>query len=487
MSVEPAEPPVFKSRRNANAITVDIKGLPAIHSLEAEQALLGAMISEPDQVIDKALEAGLQPSDFFLESHQEIFKALRDMRNTSNPDVYIDPSTLHQYLLDHKLSDTVGGISKLAELSAGVVSVLTAATHIKTVREKSLLRRLQASCAEIVYNIHDRPHQAQDLVDEAESKIFKLAETGASTGVTESASAVKSALDLIIKTQQIREKGTYQGIPTGFDELDKLTTGLQGGQMVVIAARPGVGKTALALSMARNFIRERWSDEENRFVRPGYPVGIFSLEMTSQQLMLRMLAAHASLSLQKIREGKLSESEVAFLGSVAEEMSNMPLYIDESPMLSVSQLRARARRLRQMYGIDVIIIDYLQLLTSTSDKARDNRQVEVAEISRGIKALAMELDVPIIVLAQLNRKPEEGNAEPALHHLRESGSIEQDADVVMLLSRVESKEGEELHGHGHPIRARLNVAKQRNGPTDRLDLIFQAAYTRYESPPRESK
>lgn len=477
-----------RGTRRKQDISFKLEGLPAIYSVESERSLLGAMLSEPETVIDKTLEAGLHDEDFFVPAHQELFKALVEMRNKSTP---IDSGTVLQYLADRKIADAVGGAALIGDLAAGVVSIMTAEAHIKTVRHKSILRRLQAACAQIVYHSHERQHEVDVVLDEAESLIFGITDKAASQTITKAKDVVPNTLDWIIRVAENRGRGLYTGIPSGFDDLDKLTTGFKPGEMIVIAARPGVGKTALALSMAKNFIKERYDEEQDKFVKPGYPVGIFSLEMTKEQLMLRLLAAHASLSLQKIREGNLNESDMKGLRDIADTVADLPLYLDESSMLSISQLRAKARRMKQMYGIEMIIVDYLQLLTSTSDKARDNRQVEVSEISRGIKALALELKLPIIVLSQLNRRPEDGNMEPALHHLRESGSIEQDADLVMLLNRVENKEGEwESMPHprgGFATKCRLNIAKQRNGPTDKIDLLFRGECTLFESMPRIAK
>ncbi|MFZ5806392.1 MAG: replicative DNA helicase [Verrucomicrobiota bacterium] len=474
------------SRRNAT-VEVKLEGMPAIHSLESERSLLGAMLSEPETVIDEAVDKGLRAEDFFNPAHQELFRALQDMRNKSTP---IDTSTVLQYLADRKLTETVGGAALLGDLAAGVVSVMTAPAHIRTVRQKSILRRLQHACTKIVYDAHERQHDVDAVVDEAESLIFGITDHAASQQISSSRQVVDQALELIVHIAKHRGKGLYSGIPSGFDDLDRLTTGFKGGEMIVLAARPGVGKTALALSMAKNFVKERYDEKEDRFVKPGHRVGIFSLEMTTQQLMLRLLAAHANVSLQKIREGNLSDQEIMGLRAVADEMAELPLFMDESSILTISQLRAKARRMKQMHGTEIFIIDYLQLLTSTSDKARENRQVEVSEISRGIKALALELNVPIIVLSQLNRRPEDSMAEPALHHLRESGSIEQDADVVMLLNRVETKEGETetvQHKNTFATRCKLNIAKQRNGPTDKIDLLFRGECTLFESMPRLAK
>jgi replicative DNA helicase len=251
--------------------------------------------------------------------------------------------------------------------------------------------------------------------------------------------------------------------------------------------------------MARHILRQRYDSERDEFIRPGYPVAFFTLEMSAQQLMFRLLSSHAGLDSEQIRRGQLTESQITALRGVAAEISDLPLLLDESSLLTIGQLRARARRLKKQYNIEILIVDYLQLLTSGTDRAKENRQVEVSEISRGLKALAMELNIPVVVLAQLNRKPEETNSEPALHHLRESGSIEQDADLVLLLSRESASDEPENNspaeeGEAQPMAAnvrgipcRLNIAKQRNGPTDRIRLLFQPRFTRFDSLPREAR
>lgn len=460
-------------------VSIQLEGLPAIHSLDSERSVLGAMLSDPEHLIDMAAEQ-LQAEDFFHPAHQVLFNILLEMHNSGKP---IDPTTVFQYLDDRKLSDSVGGAPLLGELSAGVISLFTAPEHIKTVRNKSLLRRLQQACAQIVYSAQERQHEVEEVLDEAESRIFKITESGVSQSFLSAQKLVPETIAIIERT--IAMKGKYDGLATGIDELDQMTTGFKPGEMIVVAARPGVGKTALALTFAKNFLKQRYDEKLDRFVKPGHPVGFFSLEMSAQQLMLRLLASYSNVSLQSMREGTLSQQDLDALSVLAEEVSGLPLYIDESSMLNIAQLRAKGRRLKQMHKVSVIIIDYLQLLSSTSEKARESRQVEVAEISRGIKGLARELEIPIIVLAQLNRKPEEGNQEPALHHLRESGSIEQDADIVMLLSRkFEKEEGDDP---GAPFKATLHVAKQRNGPTGKVNLVFHGANTRYESAPRNPR
>lgn len=490
-----AEAQPFRSRgRREPPAPITIEGLPSHHSLEAERSVLGAMLADPESTIDLMREQGLREEDFFHPAHQIIFRAAIEMRESN---LAIDPSTLLAWLQDRKLADSAGGASLLSDLAAGVISIFTASTHSRQVRDKSLLRELQQACARIVVGAHERPHEVQTILDEAERDILEIRGRRETKGIIRASEVAPATIKLIEKL--VHSKGHYGGIPSGFDELDQLTTGFKGGEMIVIAARPGVGKTALALSMARHILRQRFDTEKDDFIKPGHPVAFFTLEMSAQQLMFRLLSSHAGLDSEMIRRGLLTESQITALRGVAAEISDLPLIIDESSMLSIGQLRARARRLKKMHHIEIIFVDYLQLLTSGTDRARDNRQVEVAEISRGLKALAMELNIPVVVLAQLNRKPEEvTGGEPALHHLRESGSIEQDADLVMLLSRETAKdeagegggeEGEDqaiaLNVRGVPCR--LNIAKQRNGPTDRIKLLFQPRFTRFDPLPREAR
>jgi replicative DNA helicase len=454
-------------------IEIQFAGLPAIHSPEAERAVLGAMLTEPLECVDAAA-AALTVADFFQPAHRTLFAELAQMRDAGKA---IDPSTLLLHLEDRKLSDAVGGARLLGELSASVVSVLTFPTHLQTVRDKALLRELQRVGALMAHNAHERQHEAAAVLDEAEQLVFAIGSREAGAAALTMRPLLGRAITLV--EQAVARKGRIDGITTGLTELDALTGGFKAGEMVVLAARPSVGKTALALELARHNVKQRWDDDSQRLVTPGLPVGFFSLEMTAEQLMLRLLASEAEIDLTALRDGKLTDYALDKLAVTADAMQDWPLTVDESSFLTVNQLRARARRMKQQHGIQLLIVDYLQLLTG-SRRDHDNRQVEVADISRGIKALAKELKVPIIVLAQLNRKPEEGGQEPALHHLRESGSIEQDADVVMLLSRLAEDERA-----GDIQRLRLNVAKQRNGPTDRLTVELVRSLTKFRDAARE--
>jgi replicative DNA helicase len=454
-------------------IEFKIEGLPPIHSPEAERAVLGAMLAEPIQCVDEAAEA-LVAEDFFQPAHQTLFREMNQMRNAGQA---IDPATLLQWLADRRLADTVGGPELMGELSASVVSVLTFPAHLETVRTKSLLRHLQTVCAAGAYNAHERQHEAAQVIDETERAMFAIGNRESGHGLVSAKQGVLGATELVERAMRL--KGKVDGITTGLREVDELTTGFKPGDMVVIAARPGVGKTALALGITRHLISERFDEQRERLVQPGWPVGFFSLEMTAEQLMLRLLAALTGIDLQKLRQGRLSPYELDRFAQTAEQLSEWPLHVDESSFLTIMQLRAKARRMKQRFGVAAIVIDYLQLLTGQSRNS-DNRQVEVAEISRGIKGIAKELKVPVLVLSQLNRKPEEGGHEPALHHLRESGSIEQDADVVLLLSR-------EMDGEGDTGTATVNVAKQRNGPTDKIRVEFVKKLARFQNQTRDAR
>ncbi len=453
-----------------------------MYSAEAEKAVLGSMLARPDVVIDEVTDA-LKKDDFFVPAHQEVFTAIDALHNSGQA---IDITTLHQYLVDRKLAEVVGSPGFIAELAAGLATHLNVGSYIAIVKDKSFLRHLQHACANISQSVIDNQDSVSTVLDSAEREIFQVTQRGLTNSTVSGASEITKAIELIENYQ--KHKGHLFGIPTGFHRLNELTTGWHGGEMVVLGARPGIGKTALALTFARHAMTERYDESTDSWVKPGHPVGIFSLEMTNQQLMLRMLASYASESLQKIRQGDLTDQEVQKLAMMGEDMKAFPLVLDDSSFLTINQLRGKARRMKQQDKIELLIVDYLQLLHSESEQAADNRQNEVAEISRGIKALAKELDIPIIVLAQLNRKASETNSEPALHNLRESGAIEQDADMVLLLHREdEPAEGEETTGETLPnglLKYKLIIAKQRNGPTDDIEIHFNSSYTRFDDPVR---
>lgn len=438
------------------------------------------MIAHPETTLDLAMER-LAQEDFFVPAHQELFQLLRDMHLRHQP---IDVVTVHQNLLDRGRAQALGSPAILAELCSSFPTHLNVSSYIQIVKDKSLLRRLHEACSRIADSILSEPQPVAHVLDQAEEAIFRVTGMALTQNIVPGAKEIARAIQLVDAFR--KRKGHLFGIPTGFYQLDQLTTGWQKGDMIVLAARPGVGKTALALTFARHALSERYDPQQDAWVKPGHAVGLFSLEMTNAQLMLRLLASVASESLQRIRRGEVDDFQMQKLAQIAEDIKTWPLYLDDSSDLTIHQLRAKARRMKQQYGIELLIIDYLQLLHSDSPQARENRQVEIAEISRGIKALAKELNLPIIVLAQLNRRPDEGRCEPALHHLRESGAIEQDADVVLLLHRLDSDAEEESDSSpsSQLIPYSLHIAKQRNGPTEKMEIRFNPAYTRFEDPLR---
>jgi replicative DNA helicase len=456
-----------------------------LYSAEAEKAVLGCMMAQPGEVIDEVTEV-LSKEDFFVPAHQEIFAALREMHNEQQA---IDVMTIHQWLTDRKMAEAVGSPGILADLYVAFATHLNVGSYIRVVKDKSLLRCLQLACSTIVQDIADMPDSVASVLDRAESAIFHVTNLGLTNSTVSAREEIDKAIKLIDDFQN--RKGHLQGIQTGFHLLDELTAGWKPGEMIVLAARPGQGKTAMALTFARHALQERYDEASDTYKKPGHPVGMFSLEMTNQQLMLRLLASYGSEKLQTIRKGELDEHALEKLRLIAADMKEWPLYLDDSSSLTINQLRGKARRMKDRYGIKLLVIDYLQLLRSESAQAKDNRQNEVAEISRGIKGLAKELAIPIIILAQLNRRSEEGNLgknkqDPALHNLRESGAIEQDADVVLLLHRPDPEKDEDGNERqlGPIIPYKLIIAKQRSGPTDKIEVMFHAPYTRFDDPVR---
>jgi replicative DNA helicase len=381
----------------------------------------------------------------------------------------IDVITLQQQLKNKQLLEEVGGIAYLAALPDTVPSAANLSYYLDIVVEKYLLRKMIHTCTEVVGRVYDYEGEVDALLDEVERDILRISESRVQTQTTTIKDLVKKAITTIEDFHQ--RQGMLTGVGTGFTDLDKMTSGLHGGEMVVIAARPSMGKTSLAMNIA-----------EYVAIEQRLPVGVFSLEMTSESLVLRMLCSRSRVNLRNVREGFLAERDFPKLTGSAGKLANSPLFIDDSSALSILQLRAKARRMWQQYGIKLFVVDYLQLLHSTARRA-DNRQQEIADISSGIKSLAKELSVPVIVLSQLNRELErEKNRKPRLSDLRESGAIEQDADVVGLLYKPSSDDEESgSAAEEDAVPMNLLIAKQRNGPTGDVNLTFLKSYTRFES------
>ncbi len=437
------------------------------HSVEAEQGVLGCLLWSPNDCMNECIAKFKGDQEMFYDlRHQTIYNTIQAMYDKREA---IDLITLQQRLKDNQVLDQVGGIAYLSSLQDAVPSAANLSYYLEIVLDKAALRKMIRTCSDIVARAYENEGEVDALMDQAESEVLRIAESRVSSETNTIKELVKKAITTIEDFHQ--RQGMLTGIPTGFADLDKMTSGFHGGEMIVIAARPSMGKTSLAMNIAEHVcIEER------------LPVGVFSLEMTAESLVLRMLCSRSRVNLRNVREGFLAERDFPKLTGAAGKMASAPLFIDDSSGLSILQLRAKARRMHQQHGIKLLVIDYLQLLHSTAARAKENRQQEIADISSGIKGLAKELDIPVIVLAQLNRELEKDKSrKPRLSDLRESGSIEQDADLVGLLYKpsVDDEEGGAGDQDSRPVN--LLIAKQRNGPTGDVNLTFLNSITRFES------
>ena len=457
-----------KRVRRPQAATASVDRLPP-HAHDMEQGVLGCILISPNECMGECIEKLKSGGDVFYDlRHQTIFSTLAEMYDAR---VGIDVITLQQRLKDKQLLEQVGGIAYLSSLPDVVPSAANLSYYLESVKEKYLLRKMIHTCTDVVSRVYDYEGEIDSLMDEVERDILRISEArveGQSSNIKE---LVKRAINQIEDFHQ--RQGMLTGVGTGFTDLDKMTSGFHPGEMIVIAARPSMGKTSLAMNIAEHVALEQ-----------KLPVGVFSLEMTSESLVLRMLCSRSRVNLRNIRDGFLAERDFPKLTGAAGKLANAPLFIDDSSGLSILQLRAKARRMAQQYGIKLFVIDYLQLLHSTARRA-ENRQQEIADISNGVKSLAKELNVPVIVLSQLNRELEKDkNRKPRMSDLRESGSIEQDADLVGLLYKPSSGDDEDGGGTGEEqdaVPVNLLIAKQRNGPTGDVHLTFLKSYTRFEN------
>ena len=440
------------------------------HSIEAEQGVLGCVMLSPSDCLGTCLEKFKKGVEVFYDlRHQVIFDTLVEMYDTKKP---IDLITLQENLKLKNQLEAIGGIPYLSALPDAVPSAANLEYYIEIVREKYVLRKMIQTCTGVVSRVYEHEGKVDGLIDEVERDILKISEDRIETTSMKMKDLVHRAINTIEDYHQ--RQGMITGVGTGFLDFDKMTSGLHGGEMIVIAARPSMGKTSLVMNIVEHVVLEEKQ-----------PVGVFSLEMTAESLVLRMLCSRARVNMRNIRDGFLAERDFPKLTGAAGKMANAPLYIDDSAGLSILQLRAKARRMYQQYGVKLIVIDYLQLLNASSSSRVENRQQEVAMISNGVKALAKELNVPVIVLSQLNRELEKDKSrKPRLSDLRESGAIEQDADLIALLYKPnEGKEGDDDDApqDQEAIPVNLLIAKQRNGPTGDVHLTFFKGYTRFES------
>jgi replicative DNA helicase len=431
-----------------------MRSLP--QSIEAEQSVLGSMIIDKN-TIPKVLES-LEEEDFYRDGHKVIYRSILEMFRS---DIAIDLLTLLEYLKSTDMLERAGGVTYITELSASVPTTANLSAYIKIVSDKSTLRKLIKSSTTIIEESYNNQSNVEDVIDSAEKKIFNIAEKRTTKDFEPLSDVLERGFAQIEKL--FNNKGTITGVGSGFTDLDAKTSGFQSGDMVLIAARPSMGKTTFALNIV-----------EHAALKENKSVVVFSLEMSKEQLAYKLLCSEANVDMLRLRTGTLEDKDWENIAMAAGPLSKAKIYIDDTAGVTVMEMRSKCRRLKIEYGIDLIVIDYLQLMSGGSGS--DNRQQEVSEISRSIKALAKEMECPVIALSQLSRAPEQrADHRPMLSDLRESGSIEQDADVVMFLYRDEyyNKETEDKN-IGECI-----MAKQRNGPVGTVKLAWLGQYSKF--------
>jgi replicative DNA helicase len=440
----------------ADTTTVAERPLP--HNLEAERSVLGAILIQND-AYNMAAEL-LHPEDFYRDAHRRIFEKIIALseRNTA-----VDFVTLKDELARGGELDAVGGPAYVASLVDGVPRATNVEYYAKIVKEKSVLRKLIGAANTILLDAYEADQEAAEILDRAEHSIFQIAEGRIRAGFVSMYDIAQQSVEAIQKAHE--EKKLITGVPTGFDDLDGLTSGFQRGDLIIIAARPSMGKTSLALNMAQHV-----------GTKTDMTVGVFSLEMSSEQLFLRMLSSEAQIDGHNLRTGFLRSDDWGRLTEALGTLGQARVYIDDSPGLGVLEMRAKSRRLAAEHGLHMLIVDYIQLMQGRG--RFDNRTQELGAISRALKGLAKELNIPVVVLSQLSRAPEaRSDHRPQLSDLRESGALEQDADVVLLIYR-EDRYTQEPENEGV---AEIIIAKQRNGPTDTVKLAFIKERTRFEN------
>ena len=452
-------PDVVLSRPAADTDTARLKVPP--QSIEAEQAVLGGLMLD-NQGWDRFADI-ISDNDFYRHDHRLIFRAIENLSANNSP---FDAVTVSQMLKTHEHLEEAGGLAYLGELVRDTPSAANLKAYAEIVRERSVLRQLIEVGTEIADSAF-RPEgrESKEILDHAEQLVFQIAEQGerGRTGMQSIKTLLAKAVDRIDTLYQ--QDDPITGVPTGFSEFDEMTSGLQSSDLIIVAGRPSMGKTTFAMNLA-----------EHAAIKHRKPVAVFSMEMPGEQLAMRLMSSLGRIDQHKVRTGRLDDDDWARLTSAMGILADAPLFIDDTPALNPTELRARARRMAREHGLGMIVIDYLQLMQSGSGS--ENRASEISEISRGLKALAKELKVPIIALSQLNRSLEQRpNKRPVMSDLRESGAIEQDADVIVFIYR------DEVYNEDSPDKgiAEIIIGKQRNGPIGKVRLTFLGQYTRFEN------
>jgi replicative DNA helicase len=428
--------------------------------MDAEQSVLGGILLE-NEAINKVAEH-ITEEDFYRESHRKIFLSMLELFEKNEP---IDLITLTDVLKKKNHLEDVGGAAYLSSLVDNIATASNIAYYAKIVREKAILRRLVSAATEIVTKGYEDSEDVEDLLDQAERSIFEITEKQIRPSFFDLKTILKESFKTIERLYEKKEFVT--GVPTGFAEIDRLTAGLQPADLIVVAGRPSMGKTAFCLNIA-----------QYAAIEANIPVAVFSLEMSKEQIALRMLCSEGRVDAQKLRRGFLEKEDWQKLIRAIDALSQAPIFIDDTPALTALEMKAKARRLKAEHKLGLIIVDYLQLMRGKGGS--DNREQEISDISRSLKALAKELNLPIVALSQLNRRVEDRpNKRPQLADLRESGAIEQDADVIAFIYRDELYNRSE--DNPNKGTAEIMVGKQRNGPTGDIKLTFVDKYTRFES------
>lgn len=429
------------------------------HDLDAERALLGALILKPEAMHDVSVT--VYPESFYADKHKEIYRAILDTFMQGDP---IDILSVTTKLKSRNLLERTGGASYVTELVESVPAAGNAIYYAELVQNKSILRGLISAADDIAETAFSDPENIEEVMDTAEKRIYQVTNAPTTQKFAPIGSSIAEAWDRFEKLNS--SENVHRGIPTGFSSIDNLLAGLQKSDLIILAARPSMGKTTFALDIARNA------------ALAGASVGIFSLEMSDQQLVDRMLAAEAGVDSWKLRTGKLSsDHEFEAVQAAMARLSEAPIHIDDQPGNNILKMRSSARRLKNEHGLDLLVVDYLQLMSPTNSKASDSMVQQVTEISRSLKILARELDVPVLALSQLSRAVEQRGGKPRLSDLRDSGSIEQDADVVMFIHR-EDKQNKESDRKNI---AEILIEKHRNGPVGMAELYFDEKHVRFIS------
>ncbi|MGB9812574.1 MAG: replicative DNA helicase [Thermovenabulum sp.] len=428
------------------------------YNIEAEQSVLGSMLLSKEAIY-VAVER-LKSEDFYREAHRKLFECIVELHENREP---VDLITVTESLRNKKILEEVGGVTYLTTLTEIVPTPSNIAEYCKIVEEKALLRKLIEAASNILSSAYEPKEDVEEILDEAERKIFNIVQKRRVENFYHVKDLLLSTFERIEKLYHT--KGGITGVPTGFPDLDSMTSGLQPSDLIIVAARPSMGKTAFALNIA-----------QNAAIRYKIPVAIFSLEMSKEQVVQRMLCAESNVDSHKLRTGKLEEEDWPRLARAMGPLSEAPIYIDDTPGITSLEIRAKARRLKAEKGLGLVVIDYLQLISSKGQS--ETRQQEISEISRSLKAMARELNVPVLALSQLSRAPDaRADHRPVLSDLRESGSLEQDSDLVAFLYR---------ENYYNPDTDKKNIveviiAKQRNGPTGKVELLWLSQYTKFVS------